>query len=105
MLCVTDYCLCIADPEKEYTCPKGTLVVNGAQICSQSLAATVYRGLSHTQHFRRRLRLSCQASCTAFLLSNLNLIKEFLESYFHQLAEICRIQLELLICTFTNESE
>lgn len=55
------------------------------------------------------LRLSCQASCTVFLLSELNLIKEFLESYFDQLAKTYPVQLEHLmyihVCIFVDQSE
>lgn len=56
MLFITDCYLHIVEPEKEYTCQKGIVVVNRAQIHNRNLAAIVYRGLSHTQHFRKKLQ-------------------------------------------------
>ena len=125
---------CSVDPEKEYTCQKGILVANWAPIHNQSLAAVVYRGplslchslslslpplcLSHTYtdtHTHtpwisgKSHRLSCQASCTMFLLFESNFRKEFLGLYFHQWTETCPIQSEpcsyILICIFSNQSE
>lgn len=63
----------------------------------------------HAVFHGKALRLSCQASCTVFLLSELNLMKEFLESYFDQLAQTYPVQLEhliyMLVCIFVDQSE
>lgn len=97
---------CHVDAEKDYTCLKGLLVVNWIQIHNRSLAAIVPRGLSHILISEKICRLSCQASVTEFLLSELNLIKEALESYFDQWADTCPIQSNyILICFFTEQSE
>lgn len=40
------------DPEKEYICQEGLLMVNWAKIHNQSLAAIADRGLSQVLHFR-----------------------------------------------------
>lgn len=88
---------------------KRTPRVNRAQIHNQSLAAIVCRSLSHTVHVREKPQIDSSAFYTVILLPELNLIKQFLESYFNQWAETCPIQLELctyvLFCIFTNQSE
>lgn len=76
------------DP-KEYTCEKGLLVVNWAQVHSQNLAAVVYRGLLHTLLIREKPQSGCQASCSGFLPPEPTLIKEFPESCFDRRAKTC----------------
>lgn len=84
-------------------------MVNWALIHNQSLAAIVSRGLSPPCISVKSYRLWCQASCTALLPSELNLIKEFLDLYFSPWAESISVQLKpgssILICIFTHQAE
>lgn len=63
---------------EEYTCQKGLLIVNWTQSHTQSLAASVYRGLSCMLHFWEKPHTGCQDPCTVLLLSESTLRREFL---------------------------
>lgn len=73
----------------------GLLIINWAQIHKQSLAAIVYRGLTHTRAYQGKV--ADEAAKTPALLadSEHNLIKESLKSYFDQWAETCPVRSEL----------
>lgn len=68
------------DPEKEYSCQKGLLVFNRAQIHNQSLAAIVYRGLSSILHIKENLQTELPSLLHCVPPFSPKHIKKFLES-------------------------
>lgn len=71
----------IIDPEKEYTCQKGLLVVNWDQIHNQNLAAIVYGCLLCTFHFREKPQTELPSLLHVFLSFDSTPVKESLVLY------------------------
>lgn len=85
------------NPEEEYICQEGLLMVHWAQIHNQSLAAIANRSLSHPLP-----QTEISTSCTMLLPAQSTIIRKFLFSSFNQWSETCPVQSELynyiLIC-------
>ena len=87
-----------ADPKKEYTCQKGLLAANGAQIRNQS-PEPLLAGASHAQgNHRWSLRL---LNCLPTVWANLH--KGVCGLYFNQWAKTHPLCSYSLICIFTNQ--